>query len=198
MSTLQDALRGALKPSAPSGSGTVGGAGAGAAASAGAGGAAANATAGAASGAGAPTGRVLAAREPGPPVGVAALPRPEGTAWAKLLEAAGVRPDRDAPVAQWVQRTAGAVKQLDAQGRKREAKELARARDEFVSNREKKAWEGVKARFEALELPEKTYRALKQEEADVEKVLARLHTRRAEEWRGMAAAKLRDLLLERG
>ena len=131
-------------------------------------------------------------------MGVAALPRPEGTAWAKLLEAAGVRPDRDAPVAQWVQRTAGAVKQLDAQGRKREAKELARARDEFVSNREKKAWEGVKARFEALELPEKTYRALKQEEADVEKVLARLHTRRAEEWRGMAAAKLRDLLLERG
>jgi hypothetical protein len=53
----------------------------------------------------------------------------------------------------------------------------------------------VKARFEELELPEKAYRALKQEGADVEKVLAKLYTRKAEEWRGIASNRVRDALL---
>lgn len=139
----------------------------------------------------------LVAREAGPPVGVAALPRPEGTEWEERLRAAGVRMDKGAGVATWVQRSAGAIKALDAGGRKGEARALGQARDEFLRKREKRAWEAVKERFEQLGLPEKTYRALKQEGADVEKVLARLHTRRAEEWRGVAAAKVRDLLLER-
>lgn len=138
-----------------------------------------------------------AARDPGPPVGVAALPQPEGTEWAKRLGEAGVRMDAGAPVAGWVQKTVGAIKALEAQGRKHDARALGQARDEFVKAREKKAWEAVKARFEALNLPEKAYRAIKQEGADVEKVLARLHTRRAETWTGQAAAKVRDLLLEK-
>lgn len=160
MSTLQDALKGALtSPSQPDAE--------------------------------------LVAREAGPPVGVAALPRPEGGEWAERLAAAGVKMDKGAPVAAWVQRTAGAVRTLEANGRKHDARALGQARDEFLRKREKRAWEAVKERFEELGLSEKTYRALKQEGADVEKVLARLHTRRAEEWRGVAAAKVRDLLLER-
>ncbi|MSQ02640.1 MAG: hypothetical protein EXR71_12250 [Myxococcales bacterium] len=139
----------------------------------------------------------LVARESGAPLGVSALPRPEDGEWERLLSAAGVRIDRGAPVASWVQRTAGAVRALEAGGRKHDARALIQARDEFVRRREKRAWEAVKGRFEELGLPEKTYRALKQEGADVEKVLARLSTRRAEEWRGMAGARLRDILLER-
>lgn len=144
----------------------------------------------------APAAAPLAAREPGPPVGVAALPRPPGTPWAELLAAHGVRPDRDAPIGQWVQKTAGVLKQLEANGRKHDVRALKQARDEFLKSREKRAWEGVKARFEELDLPEKAYRALKQEGADVEKVLARLHTRRAEEWRGIASNRVRDALLD--
>jgi hypothetical protein len=136
----------------------------------------------------------IAAREPGPPTGVAALPRPEGR-WAQLLAAHGIRPAADAPVGQWVQKTAGLLKQLDANGRKHDVRALKQARDEFLKLREKRAWEGVKLRFEELDLPERAYRALKQEGADVEKVLGRLHTRRAEEWRGISAARVRDALL---
>lgn len=142
------------------------------------------------------SGPPLAAREAGPPVGVAALPRPPGTAWAELLAVHGVRPERDAPIGQWVQKTAGVLKQLEANGRKHDVRALKQARDEFLKSREKRAWEGVKARFEELDLPEKAYRALKQEGADVEKVLAKLHTRRAEEWRGIASNRVRDALLD--
>ncbi len=170
MGTMQDALRGALAPAATDAAPVA---------------PTVPATAG------------LQARDAGPPVGVAALPRPEGGEWEERLRAAGVRMDRDAPVAAWVQRTAGAVKTLEAAGRRHDARALAQARDEFVRRREKRAWEAVKERFEALTLPEKTYRALKQEGADVEKVLARLYTRRAEEWRGLAGNKVRDILLDR-
>lgn len=135
------------------------------------------------------------AKDPGPAVGVAALPRPEGSEWAKRLAEAGIRLDSGSPVAAWVQKTAGAVKSLEALGRKHDARGLAQGRDEFLKNREKRAWEAVKARFEVLGLPEKAYRAIKQEGADVERVLARLHTRRAEGWAGEAAAKVRDHLL---
>ena len=139
----------------------------------------------------------LAAREPGSPVGLAALPRPEGTEWEKLLRAQGIRLDGGASVAAWVQKTAGAVKALEAAGRRHDARALASARDEFVRLREKRAWEAIKARFEALALPEKAYRAVKQEGGDAEKMLARLHTRKAEEMKGIAAARVRDLLLGR-
>ncbi len=130
-------------------------------------------------------------------VGVAALPRPAGTPWAAALRAHGPCPDADAPVAAFVQRTAGTVKELERQGRKREARELGHLRDEFLRLRERRAWEAVKSRFEELAFPEKAYRAIKQEGADAERVLARLFTRRAETWRGLAAAKLRDQLLEK-
>ena len=145
---------------------------------------------------GAPSPPPLAAREPAPPSGVALLPKPAGGAWAELLAVYGVRPDRDAPVGQWVQKTAGVLRQLETAGRRYDVRALKQARDEFLKQREKRAWEGVKARFEELDLPDKAYRALKQEGADVEKVLARLHTRRAEEWRGISASRVRDALLD--
>ncbi len=142
-------------------------------------------------------GAAVEAREvvSGPPVGVAALPAAATSEWARLLRDHGVSLPADAVVATYQQKTAGVVKELERAGRSREARALASARDEFLRLREKKAWEGVKARFEALGLPEKAYRAIKQEGADPEKVLARLYTRRAEEWRGIAAARLRDTLL---
>lgn len=145
-------------------------------------------------------GTALQAEEPAPagaPVGVAALPRPEGTPWAEWLRRAGQCPPPGAPVAAFVQKTAALVKDLERGGRGREARELAHLRDEFLRLRERRAWEGVKARFAELELPEKAYRAIKQEGVEPERVLARLHTRRAEGYRGLAAAKLRDQLLEK-
>ncbi|MBM4368128.1 MAG: hypothetical protein FJ102_18095 [Deltaproteobacteria bacterium] len=142
-------------------------------------------------------GAAVEARElaAGPPVGVAALPQVAASEWARLLRDGGVSLPADAAVATYQQKTAGVVKDLERAGRSREARALASARDEFLRLRERKAWEGVKARFEELGLPEKAYRAIKQEGADPEKVLGRLYTRRAEEWRGIAAARLRDTLL---
>lgn len=140
------------------------------------------------------SGSLVAADAP-PPVGVALLPEPAKSDWAARLRALGVPVPADAGSASLVQRTAALIKELDRTGRTRESKEIGRLRDEFLREREKRAWEGVKARFAEMDFPEKTYRALKQESADPEKVLARLYTRRAEEWRGIAAAKLRDQLL---
>lgn len=137
----------------------------------------------------------LTANDAPAPVGVALLPDPVKSDWAARLRALGVPVPADAGTASLVQRTAALIKELDRTGRSREGKEVGRLRDEFVRDREKRAWEGVKARFGEMDFPEKTYRALKQEGADPEKVLARLYTRRAEEWRGIAAAKLRDQLL---
>lgn len=129
------------------------------------------------------------------PAGVDLLPVPSKSEWAGRLRGLGVAVSAEAGCASLVQRSAALIKELERSGRNREAKELSRLRDEFVREREKRAWEGVKARFTELEFPEKAYRALKQEGADPEKILARLHTRRALEWRGIAASKLRDHLL---
>lgn len=142
------------------------------------------------------SGSLVAADAPAP-VGVALLPDPVKSEWAVRLRALGIAFPPDAGTASLVQKTAALLKELERTGRIREAKEVGRLRDEFVRDREKRAWDGVKARFAEMDFPEKTYRALKQEGADPEKVLMRLFTRRAEEWRGIAAAKLRDQLLSK-
>lgn len=129
------------------------------------------------------------------PVGVALLPSPLLGPWADRLRASGVSLAKDVVPAFLVQKTAALLKDLERNGRNREARELAKLRDDFMRDREKKAWELVKARFAELDFPEKTYRALKQEGAEPERVLAKLYTRRAVEWQGLAAAKLRDQLI---
>lgn len=89
------------------------------------------------------------------------------------------------------------MKQLNTAGRRREAEALARLRDDWLRDQERRTWDRVKARFAELELPEKAYRALRQEKGvHAHKVLARLRTRKAEDLRGAGAARVRDWLLE--
>jgi hypothetical protein len=98
---------------------------------------------------------------------------------------------------QLVQRSDARARALADAGRGRDAAALKKAREEFQRDREKRAWAFVKERFAALELSEKTYRALKQEEADPERILARLTNKRAEELRGMGAGRLREELMQK-
>ncbi len=144
----------------------------------------------------------VAAPSAGSPVVPAAperpkLPDPLESDWIALLRRLGGEVPRDPTMGQLVQRSDGRSRALADAGRGREAAALSRAREEFQRDREKRAWGFVKERFAALELPEKTYRAMKQEDADPERLLTRLTSRRAEELRGMGAARLREELLPR-
>jgi hypothetical protein len=124
------------------------------------------------------------------------LPDPVASDWIALFRQLGGEVPRDPTMGQLVQRSDARARALADAGRGRDAAALKRARDEFVRDREKRAWALVKERFGALELSEKTYRALKQEEADPEKLLLRLTSRRAEELRGLGAARLREELTQ--
>lgn len=130
-----------------------------------------------------------------PDAGVASLPDPLKSEWIALLRKLGGEIPANATMGQLTQRSDLRARQLADAGRKREAAELKKAREEFERDREKRAWGLVKDRFAALELSEKTYRSLKQEEADPVKLLARLTSKRADELRGMGAARLREELL---
>ena len=132
------------------------------------------------------------------PVAAAGLPDPAKSDWIALLRRLGGEIPPDATMGQLTQRSDLRARQLADDGRKREAAELRKAREQFERDREKVAWALVKERFAALELSEKTYRSLKQEEADPVKLLARLTGRRAEELRGLGAARLREELLRSG
>ena len=125
------------------------------------------------------------------------LPDPQESEWIALLRRLGGEVPRDPSMGQLVQRSDALSRALADAGRRREAAALSRAREEFQRDREKRAWALVKERFAALDLPEKTYRAMKQEDADPERLLTRLTSRRAEELRGMGAARLREELLPR-
>jgi hypothetical protein len=129
------------------------------------------------------------------PGGDAALPDPLKSDWIALLRQLGGDVPANATMGQLTQRSDLRARQLADAGRKREAAELRKAREDFERDREKRAWSFVKERFEALGLSEKTYRSLKQEGADPVKLLGRLTSRRAEELRGMGAARLREELL---
>lgn len=87
------------------------------------------------------------------------------------------------------------IKLLKKANRGRDAKELARLRDTFMIKREKAGWNRVKARFTAMDLSQKAYRALRQEKADPAAVLRRLNKVDAAELSSMGATRLRQLLL---
>lgn len=127
----------------------------------------------------------LQARDPaaGAPDGPApgpALPDPADSDWVKLLP----RAPRGASIGRLQQETAAVLKELKASGRKREAQALAKARDSFLKVREKAAWKATKTRWGELGFSDKLYRRLKQENANIERIVTRLHTRRAETMRG--------------
>ncbi|RME25441.1 MAG: hypothetical protein D6798_08895 [Deltaproteobacteria bacterium] len=86
------------------------------------------------------------------------------------------------------------VKMLKKAGRKRDARQLAGLRDDFLARRDKAAWAAVKLRFQTLGLSARAYRSLKQVGADPQAVLARLDRTPEEDLRGMGAARLRELL----
>lgn len=134
------------------------------------------------------------APEPPPSSGAAALPDPLQSAWVAELRAAGVDIPAGASIGQLTSRSDVRSKELKAAGRTREAQALTQLKEQFLRERDKRAWEQVKQRFADLELNEKAYRALKQEDADPVKVLARLTSRKSEELRGVGAARLRELL----
>lgn len=124
------------------------------------------------------------------------LPDPHASDWVQLMRTLGAEVPAGGTLGQLLARSDARVKELKTQGRARDADALKRAREAYVSERRQRAWAMVKARFGDLELSEKAYRALKQEEADPEKVLTRLRGDRGEALRGVGAARLRDALLE--
>lgn len=136
----------------------------------------------------------LEARE-APATGPSPLPDPLRSAWGARLRELGVEIPRDATVGQLSSRSDVRAKELAAQGRKRDADQLRQLKEQYLREREKAAWAAVKARFEELALPEKAYRALKQEGADGEKVLVRLHQKKGLELQGAGAARVRDELM---
>lgn len=135
------------------------------------------------------------AATPATPVAPDPLPDPYASDWIALLRRYEPVP-AGMTLGQLVQRSDARSRALKEGGRGRDAAELKKAREDYGREREKRAWAAVKARFEELALPEKAYRALKQEEADAEKVLVRLRGKRGEELRGAGAARVRDALLD--
>ncbi len=131
---------------------------------------------------------------PAPAPEVPGLPDPLKSEWVALMRQLGAEVPKDATMGQLTQRSDLRAKALGDAGRGRDAAALKKAREDFVRDREKRAWALVKDRFAALDLPEKAYRSFKQEDADPVKLLARLTNKRAEELRGMGAARLRDEL----
>ncbi|MFZ5478668.1 MAG: hypothetical protein ACOZNI_17990 [Myxococcota bacterium] len=127
--------------------------------------------------------------QPPPPLG-----DPLESEWGRLLRSHGGDVAPGMTMGQLTQRGAARVRALKEAGRGREADALKKAQEEYLRDRERRAWGLVKERFAALDLPEKAYRALKQEGADAEKVLAKLGGARGEALRGAGAARVRDAL----
>lgn len=134
--------------------------------------------------------------DPSSPTGSPTLPDPLAGEWGALLRDLGVEIPRGPTLGQLTQRSDAKSRELLAVGRRREAEALKRAKESYLRERERAAWALVKARFEALALPEKAYRALKQEGADAERVLLRVSGKRGEALRGAGASRVRDALLE--
>ncbi len=148
----------------------------------------------------------LGAREPAPQPDTRANAASEldpnahlPTPWIALLRAVrapGAPPVPPKPSIQAArQLTDKAARALKDAGQNRAARELIDAREDFLKKREKEAWSLVKTRFGELDLPERAYRAIKQSEADPEKVWAKLRRAPQDELKAMGADRLRDLLL---
>ena len=87
------------------------------------------------------------------------------------------------------------VKELKKKGNKRDARDLADLHDAWRKRVDKQTWAAAKARFAELELSEKTWRAVKQNAKDPAKLLERLNTRRAEEYRAAGTKRVQEWLL---
>lgn len=87
------------------------------------------------------------------------------------------------------------VKDLKKQGNKRDARALTDLHSGWRKKVDKQTWAAAKARFTELELSDKTWRAVKQTAKDPGKLLARLNTRRAEEYRGAGSKRVQEWLL---
>lgn len=125
----------------------------------------------------------------------ALLPNPLDSAWFRLLRQLGAEIPKQPSLGQLRQRSDALVKELKKNNRGRESSELQKARDDYEKAREKAAWSEIKARFDALALPERAYRALKQQDGlDYAEVLNRL-VRKGETLKGAGAERVRDFLM---
>jgi len=134
------------------------------------------------------------AKMPAPPPSDG-LPDPLGSEWVARLRELRVDVPREPTMGQLIQRSDAMGRQLEAQGRKRDAVALKGLKESFLKEREKAAWAKLKERFADLALSEKTYRTLKAEEVDPEKVLVKLRGERGEALRGAGHARLREVLV---
>lgn len=141
-----------------------------------------------------PSAGVAGGRGAGSGASPPSLPDPLQSPWVAELRAQRVEIPKEASIGQLTSRSDVRCKELKAAGRSREAAALLQLKEQFLKERDKRAWEGVKERFAALELSEKAYRALKQEDADPVKVLVKLTNKKCEELRGVGASRLRELL----
>jgi hypothetical protein len=93
------------------------------------------------------------------------------------------------------QRSDALVRELKAAGRGRDAAALQQLREDYEKLRTRTAWGLIKERFEELNLSERAYRAIKQQEGlEPVDVLARLK-KHGENLMGAGADKVRDTLL---
>ncbi len=93
-----------------------------------------------------------------------------------------------------MQVTGQVMRELKAAERKGQSKELAGLRDDWLARRDKAAWAAVKLIFAEYELPDRAYRALKQEGAEPFKALERLRATPRDELSAMGATRLKALL----
>jgi len=126
----------------------------------------------------------LAARTPTaedqPASGGLSLPQPQDSEWGTLLKNLGGGLPAGASLGRWESDTTRRIKDLKAQGRRKDARALSSARDQFLKKRDKVAWRAAKSRWTELGWSEKLYRRIKSEKLDAAKVAERLHTRRAD------------------
>ena len=123
------------------------------------------------------------------------LPDPIASPWYRQLRSLGAEVSPQSSLGNLRQRSDVLAKELKKAGRTRECAELQKLRDDYEKAREKAAWSEIKARFESLELPDRAYRALKQQEKlDAPEVLNRL-LRKGESLKGAGADRVRDFLL---
>ena len=123
------------------------------------------------------------------------LPDPLRSPWAEQLRRLGAALPAQASLGQLRQRSDALVKDLKNAGRRRESEELQKLRDAFEKEREKVAWGLIKEVFDAQNLPERAWRALKQApDGDPVAILQRLRKAK-DSLVGAGADRVRDTLL---
>ncbi len=122
------------------------------------------------------------------------LPEVAASEWVALLRRNGADLPAEPTIGQVQARSDALGRRWKAEGRHREREALEKLRSSYEKELAKEAWARVKLRFAELDLPDRAYRALKQEEADPVKLLGHLAGARGEKLRGLGAEKVRDSL----